>query len=39
MRILVTGANGFIGQSLCKTLAKYYTNVIGAVRFIHSSTN
>lgn len=37
MRILVTGANGFIGKSLCKTLAKYYTNVSGAVRFIHSS--
>jgi nucleoside-diphosphate-sugar epimerase len=37
MRILVTGAYGFIGKSLCRALSRYYTNVTGAVRFIQSS--
>lgn len=32
MRVLVTGANGFIGRSVCKYLAQSGLTVIGAVR-------
>ena len=31
-KILVTGASGFIGQSLCKTLSKSGRSVLGAVQ-------
>ena len=33
-KILVTGANGFIGQSLCKKLIKKDKLVCGIVRFL-----
>ena len=36
MKILITGANGFIGKSLCKALSKLYSNITGTVRFIQS---
>lgn len=39
MRILVTGAYGFIGRSLCRALAKSFTKVTGAVRFIQPASN
>lgn len=31
-RVVVTGANGFLGSSLCRALAKKYTEVIAVVR-------
>ena len=36
-KILVTGASGFIGQSLCETLSKSSRSVRGAVRYLNSS--
>ena len=36
-RILVTGAYGFIGQSLCKALAQNNLSVTGTVRFLNKS--
>jgi len=35
-KILVTGASGFIGQSLCETLSKSGRSVLGAVRSLNS---
>ena len=35
-KILVTGASGFIGQSLCETLSKSRRLVLGAVRNLNS---
>ena len=35
-KILVTGASGFIGHSLCETLSKSGRTVIGAVRSLNS---
>ena len=35
-KILVTGASGFIGQSLCETLSKSGRLVLGAVRNLNS---
>ena len=35
-KILVTGASGFIGQSLCETLSKSGRSVLGAVRNLNS---
>ena len=35
-KILVTGASGFVGQSLCKTLSKSGRSVVGAVRSLDS---
>ena len=35
-KILVTGASGFIGQSLCETLSKSGRSVIGIVRSLNS---
>jgi nucleoside-diphosphate-sugar epimerase len=35
-KILVTGASGFIGQSLCETLSKSNRSVRGAVRYLNS---
>jgi nucleoside-diphosphate-sugar epimerase len=35
-KILVTGASGFIGQSLCETLSKSERSVLGAVRNLDS---
>ena len=34
IKILVTGANGFIGSYLCKKLIKKYNNVNGIVQFV-----
>ena len=34
-KILVTGASGFIGQSLCETLSKSGRSVLGAVRSLN----
>jgi nucleoside-diphosphate-sugar epimerase len=39
MRILVTGANGFIGKYLCGVLSKSNSNIIGAVRFMKSQSD
>ena len=36
--LLVTGANGFIGQSLCHALVESKHSVRGAVRSLHSSS-
>ena len=36
-KILVTGASGFIGKSICKTLSKSDISVIGLVRSFNSS--
>jgi nucleoside-diphosphate-sugar epimerase len=36
-KILVTGASGFIGQNLCKTLLESGRTVVGAVRSLNSS--
>ena len=36
-KILVTGASGFIGQSLCETLLKSGRLVLGAVRNLNST--
>ena len=36
-KILITGASGFIGQSLCKSLSKTNRSIIGVVRDINSS--
>lgn len=35
-KILVTGASGFVGQSLCETLSKSGRSVLGAVRNLNS---
>ena len=35
-KILITGASGFIGKSLCETLSKSGRSVIGAVRNLNS---
>ena len=35
-KILVTGASGFIGQSLCETLSKSGRSVLGVVRSLNS---
>src|SRR6056300_971045 len=35
-KILVTGASGFIGQSLCETLSKSGRSVLGVVRNLNS---
>jgi len=31
-RILVTGANGFVGQVLCRELSNYFSQILGLVR-------
>ena len=38
IKILVTGANGFIGSYLCKKLIKKYNNVNGIVRSLSNTT-
>lgn len=38
-KILVTGASGFIGQSICKTLSRLGRNVCGTVRNVNSLNN
>ena len=35
-KILITGASGFIGKSLCETLSKSGRSVLGAVRNLNS---
>ena len=39
MRLLVTGASGFVGQALCKRMASNGWQVRGSVRFVEQTAN